>query len=187
MDVFEKAIEFAVKAHSGAVRKNGNVPFILHPMEVAAIAGTMTSDRETLAAAVLHDTVEDADVSGEEIESNFGKRVASLVASETENKRREMPPSESWTARKEESLAVLKGSKDRNVKISWLSDKLANVRSFVREKQQRGNASWLDFNQKDVSKQAWYYRTIAEYTKELCETDAWREYAALVNKLFEGV
>ena len=110
MDIFDKAVIFAVKAHSGALRKGTGTPYILHPLEVAAIAGTLTKDPEILAACVLHDTVEDTKTTMEDIVSAFGERVAKLVASETEDKRGDMPPSDSWQIRKEESLRELKES-----------------------------------------------------------------------------
>ncbi|MBR0412217.1 MAG: bifunctional (p)ppGpp synthetase/guanosine-3',5'-bis(diphosphate) 3'-pyrophosphohydrolase [Eubacterium sp.] len=56
-DVFEKAVSFAARAHRGQKRKDGSI-YILHPLEVAVIAGTMTHDEDVIAAAVLHDTVE---------------------------------------------------------------------------------------------------------------------------------
>ena len=54
-------------------------PYILHPLEAAVIVGTMTDDQNLIAAAVLHDVVEDAGVTIEEIEAKFGKRVRELV------------------------------------------------------------------------------------------------------------
>ncbi len=72
--------------HEGQLIKDGGV-YILHPLEVAAIVGTMTNDLEILSAAVLHDTVEDTPVTAQDILDNFGERVAELVAHETENKR----------------------------------------------------------------------------------------------------
>lgn len=58
MDVFEKAIKFAVEAHGGDFRKGTRTPYIVHPMEAAAIVATMTDDEKVLTAAMLHDTVE---------------------------------------------------------------------------------------------------------------------------------
>ena len=78
MRLIEKAIVFATWAHEGAVRKGKGRPFILHPLEVLSIAASLTEDEEVLAAAVLHDTVEDTPVTREEIEWKFGFRVASL-------------------------------------------------------------------------------------------------------------
>ena len=58
-ELLNRAILFAVRAHDGQRRKGGNIPYILHPLEAAAIAATLTEDEEVLAAAVLHDVVED--------------------------------------------------------------------------------------------------------------------------------
>ena len=90
-DLVSKAIVFSTAAHDGMRRRIGESPYILHPLEVATIIGTMTDDQEVIAAGLLHDVVEDAGVTIEEIEENFGKRVKELVASETENKREDLP------------------------------------------------------------------------------------------------
>ena len=118
MTIFDEAIKLAVSAHSGQTRKTDSTPYILHPMEAAAIAGSITDDLDVLAAAVLHDAVEDTGVSVDEIASKFGNRVAELVDAETEDKRDGRPPEETWKARKEESLKRLAESKDRDVKNS---------------------------------------------------------------------
>lgn len=185
MDVFEKALHFAIEKHSGQVRKMANTPYILHPVEVASIVGTMTDDKEILAAAVLHDTVEDTDTTLEEIEENFGRRVALLVMTETENKRPDKPEAETWELRKEETLIILEHTKDMGVKMMWLGDKLSNMRSFAREYRRRGDAIWLDLNQKDPARQAWYYTKIANCLSELKEYDVYREYVSLLNYVFK--
>ena len=184
MELVSEAIAFAVKAHDGMRRKKSNAPYILHPMEAAVIVGTMTDDQNLIAAAALHDVVEDADISIEEIEEKFGKRVRELVESETENKRADIPASETWRIRKEESLEVLKNADDIAVLMVWLGDKLANMRSLYRDFKVEGNAMWQRFNQKDVYEQAWYYRSIAELTKPLAEYSAWIEYKTLTELVF---
>lgn len=70
MDLFEKALVFAMEKHHGAKRKASDIPFILHPMEVAVIASTMSEDEVLLAAALLHDTVEDTDATLSSIASS---------------------------------------------------------------------------------------------------------------------
>ena len=183
MELVSEAVIFAVKAHDGMHRKKGS-PYILHPMEAAVIVGTMTDDQELIAAAALHDVVEDAGITLEEIEGKFGKRVRELVESETEDKREHLPPSESWRVRKEESLEILKNTEDIAVLMVWLGDKLANMRSFYQEWKSEGDAMWQKFNQKDVNEQAWYYNTIAKYTERLSETSAWKEYKTLTELVF---
>ena len=187
MELVSEAIAFAVKAHDGMRRKKSNAPYILHPMEAAVIVGTMTDDQNLIAAAVLHDVVEDADISIEEVEEKFGKRVRELVESETENKRVEKPAAETWRIRKEESLEVLKNTDDIAVLMVWLGDKLANMRSLYRDFKVEGNAMWQRFNQKDANEQAWYYRSIAELTKPLSEYSAWIEYNKFTELVFGKV
>ena len=184
MELISEAIAFAVKAHDGMRRKNGEAPYILHPLEAAVIVGTMTDDQEVIAGAVLHDVVEDTGVTIFEIEEKFGKRVRDLVESETENKRLELPASETWRIRKEESLEVLRNTDDIGVLMVWLGDKLANIRSIYRDFQQEGNKLWERFNQKDVNEHAWYYFSIVKLTERLSHTSAWLEFKTLVELVF---
>ena len=184
MELVSEAIAFAVKAHDGMRRKKSESPYILHPMETAVIVGTMSDDQNLIAAAALHDVVEDAGVTIEEVEEKFGKRVRDLVESETEDKRADLPPSATWRIRKEESLAVLKNTDDIGVLMVWLGDKLANMRSIYRDFKSEGNAMWQRFNQKDVNEQAWYYRSIVKHTERLSDTSAWLEYKTLTELVF---
>jgi myo-inositol-1(or 4)-monophosphatase len=165
-------------------RKKSDAPYILHPMEAAVIVGTMTDDQNLIAAAALHDVVEDAGITIEEIEARFGKRVRELVESETEDKRADLPPASTWRIRKEESLSVLKNTDDIAVLMVWLGDKLANMRSIYRDWKIEGDAMWQRFNQKDVNQQSWYYRSIVELTARLSDTSAWLEYKTLTELVF---
>ena len=184
MELVSEAIAFAAKAHDGMRRKKSNVPYILHPMEAAVIVGTMTDDQNIIAAAALHDVVEDTDITIGEIEKRFGKRVRELVQSETEDKRPDLPPEETWRIRKEESLRVLRNTNDLAVLMVWLGDKLANMRSFYRDWKVEGDAMWQRFNQKDEKAQAWYYHSIVDLTERLSDTSAWLEYKTLTELVF---
>ena len=184
MELVSEAIAFAVRAHDGMRRKKSEAPYILHPMEAAVIVGTMTDDQSLIAAAALHDVVEDAGISITEIEEKFGKRVKELVSSETEDKRADLPPSDTWRIRKEESLAVLRDTADVDVLMVWLGDKLANMRSIYRDWKVEGDAMWQRFNQKNVKEQAWYYSSIVKLTERLSHTSAWLEYKTLTELVF---
>jgi len=186
MDIFDEAIKFAVDAHAGALRKGGGRPYILHPIEVAAIAGSITGDKEVLAAAVLHDVVEDAEVSLSEIEDRFGKRVAALVGSESEDKLRHLPAEDTWKIRKEKALKVLADAEDAGVRIVFLADKLSNIRSLYGLCLEHGSEMWRFFHQRDPAMHEWYYRSVAELTEDLRDTPAWQEYNTMINKLFGG-
>ena len=184
MDIFEKAVCFAVKAHSGMKRKDGDTPYLLHPMEAAAIAGTMTDDKRVLAAAVLHDVLEDTAVTEEELRKRFGDRITEYVLAETEDKRRGIPEDRTWEIRKKESLEDLAALTDPAVKILWLSDKLSNMRSFYRLYKEKGPSLWNKFNQTDPGKQKWYYCCILKLTEELKDHAAWQEYRQLTELVF---
>ena len=184
--ILDKAIAFASTAHRGAKRKSGT-PFILHPLEDAAIIATMSDDIELMAAGVLHDTIEDTDVTYGDILREFGKNIADLVQHETENKRPEISPEESWKIRKQESLEVLRDTDDIRVKILWLADKLSNLRGLYNEVLTLGENAFEMFNEKDPAEQKWYYNAVAEYTTALKDTMAYKEYVILLNQIFKDV
>ena len=184
--LLDKAIEFAAHAHSGQVRKGTSTPYILHPLEAAAICATVTDDLEVLAAAVLHDVVEDTDATVGQIGAEFGPRVAALVAGESEDKREEMPAEATWRTRKEETVEHLKAAGDPAVKLICLGDKLSNMRAIHRDFEELGDALWERFNQKDPAQHAWYYRSLTEVLKpDFAETTAWRELAMHVDAVFD--
>ena len=183
-DLVSEAIVFSVKVHDGMRRRKSEAPYIIHPMEVCAIIGSMTDKQEVIAAGALHDVVEDAGVAIDEIGEKFGARVMELVASETENKREELPPEETWRIRKEESIEKLNATDDIEVLMLWIGDKLSNIRAIYRAFLVEGNQLWDKFHQSDVNVQAWYYRSIMKYTERLSDTLAWIEYKTLVEKIF---
>ncbi len=187
MSKLDTALHFAIDAHAGMTRKGDGTPYILHPLEVASIASTITTDEDVLCAAVLHDVVEDTPHTLDEIREQFGDRVAELVDSETEVKDPNLPASETWLARKTSHLERLRNANDRGVHILWISDKLANMRSFARLFMAEGNNMWRHFNQSDPALHAWYYRAISQATNDLADTDAWQGYTRLVEFVFKGV
>lgn len=178
-----KAIKFATDAHSGQKRKATQHPYILHCLEVATIAASITESEDVIVAALLHDTVEDTDTSIEDIKKNFGAFVADLVSGDTENKRENMPKADTWLIRKKETLEVLKNS-DVEHKIIWVSDKLSNMRSLYLSWQKEGDDVFGLFNQKDKNMQKWYYNAVLEYTKELKDTYAYKELKRIFDIMF---
>lgn len=82
------AIQFAALAHGQQKRKGSEVPFLAHPFEVAQLLTAAAAPKELILAGLLHDTVEDAGVTLEQIEEEFGRAVTLLVLSATEDKTR---------------------------------------------------------------------------------------------------
>jgi myo-inositol-1(or 4)-monophosphatase len=184
LSILDEAIVFAVNAHSGYMRKGSKIPYILHPLEAAAIVAAITEDERIIAAAVLHDVVEDTYVTIEEVQEKFGGYVAGLVAAETENKREGESKEETWRIRKQETIDHLMYSPSREVKILTLGDKLSNMRAIYKDHKAVGNEVWLRFSQKDSNEHAWYYKAVLEVTSDLHQYPAWQELRKLVTEVF---
>ncbi len=180
----DEAVLFAVRSHEGQTRRIVNTPYILHPLEVASIMARLTDDEDAIAAALLHDVVEDAGVPLTEIEEKFGSRVRDLVAVISENKRPDRPAGETWLVRKEESLARLKAADDPDVRKLWLSDKLSNMRSFYQSYNRMGDAVFLYFHRPERAAQSWYYRSVLEALASLSGTEAYEELEDLILRVF---
>ena len=172
-----KAIVFATKAHEGQFRKATKIPYILHPMECAVIISGMTTDEEMIAASLLHDTVEDCDVTIEDIRREFGSRVAQFVARESEDK------SKSWQERKQTTIDQL-SSHTKEECMLVLADKLSNIRSIARDYKELGETLWDRFHEKRKERIGWYYKSIAEKLTCLSEYEQYAEYCRLVEQIF---
>ena len=182
-ELLDRAIVFAVRAHAGIERRGKGFPYIVHPMEAVEIVATITPDQELLAAAVLHDTVEDTDVTIEQIRAEFGDRVAALVASESEDKDSGVSKEESWHARKQAAIDRL-ASASFDSKIVALGDKLSNMRAIARDYAVQGDKLWNLFNTKDPKEHEWHYRELANALSDLKDTFAYKEFEQLVNQVF---
>lgn len=180
----QEAVRFAAIAHKGAVRKGNGLPYIIHPMETMCIVSRMTDNPEVLAAAALHDVIEDTRYTGRDIEERFGRRVAELVGMESEDKKRHRPASDTWRERKEENL-IREKIAPRDAKLIMLSDKLSNVRSTLRDYNEVGQGVWDKFNMKDPVEQEWYYRAVARVVNELSDEPVYKEYTEILNIIFE--
>ena len=181
--LLDRAIVFAVRAHAGTERRGKGFPYIVHPMEAMEIVATMTRDQELLAAAALHDTVEDTDVTIEQIRIEFGDRIASLVASESDTVLDGLSVEESWHARKQAAIDRLAHA-SRDGKIVALGDKLSNMRAIARDYAQQGDALWDLFHAKDPKDHEWHYRGLADALSELRGTFAYNEFETLINQVF---
>lgn len=153
------AIIFATRAHKGQTRKGTDIDYISHPLEVLQILTQMGADQDLLIAGVLHDVVEDTEVTIDEIRCRFGKGVADLVAHHTENKSR------SWRERKEYAVASLEYA-DKRTQMLVMADKVSNQRSLYADLQESGEAVWDRFNA-PKEEQSWYYSAVQDALKEM--------------------
>lgn len=181
--LLDRAIIFAVKAHAGTERRGKGYPYIVHPLEAVEIVATMTPDQELLAAAALHDTVEDTDVTVEQIRAEFGDRIATLVADESEERPNGLSDEESWHDRKRAAINHLANA-SHDAKIVALGDKLSNMRAIARDYAEIGDALWNRFHSKNPKDHEWHYRGLADALRELSKTFAFQEFERLINQVF---
>ena len=183
-EILDRAIVFAVKAHANTERRGKGYPYIVHPLEAVEIVATMTPDQELLAAAALHDTVEDTEVTVEQLRAEFGERIASLVADESDVMPEGMTEEASWHQRKQAAIDRLsKASHD--AKMVALGDKLSNMRAIARDYDEIGDALWNRFHTNDPKEYEWHYRGLADALRELEDTVAYKEFESLINKVFK--
>ena len=136
--LLDNAIRFAVQAHAGTERRGKGFPYIVHPLEAMAIVATMTSDQELLAAAALHDILEDTDLTVEDLRKTFGDRIARIVEEESDTEFPGTHAADSWHDRKRIAMQHLRTASP-DAKIVALGDKLSNMRAIARDYALQGN------------------------------------------------
>ena len=181
--LLDKAIVFAVNAHKNVERRGKGFPYIAHPLEAMSIVASMTNDQELLAAACLHDVLEDTDITYEELKNEFGQRVADLVLAESDKVIPFKDAHDSWVERKQCAIDHLANA-PRDVQMVALGDKLSNMRALYRDYKLIGDELWNRFHVTDPRLHAWHYRGLAASLSPLAETDAYQEFVHLMNETF---
>ena len=182
-ELLDRAIIFAVKAHAGTERRGKGFPYIVHPMEAMEIVATITPDQELLAAAALHDVVEDTEISADEIRREFGDRIAALVVAESDVFVEGVSEEDSWHDRKQAAMDRLAAA-PRDAKIVAMGDKLSNMRAIARDYAVKGDELWKIFHAKDPRDHEWHYRGLAAALEELKDSFAYQEFVKLIDQVF---
>lgn len=135
-----KAYELASKLHHGQMRESGE-PYIVHPLSVAIILASMHADADTICAGLLHDTIEDTNITKEDIAESFNKDVANLVDGVTKLAKM------NFSSKEEQNLAntrkIITGiTNDVRIIVIKLADRLHNMRTLEHKKpvKQKENA-----------------------------------------------
>lgn len=155
LDVIERAIEVAAKAHQSQYRKGTNIPYITHPYAVGMMLLKNGCSEEVVAAGVLHDTLEDTPLTFEDIRNVFGEKIAELVKECSEPNK-----DFSWEERKQLTIKHLETA-PKDVCLIACADKLHNIRSIRYELESIGEKIWERFK-RGKEKQEWYYREIVD-------------------------
>lgn len=140
VEQIDKAFNIAVRSHEGQLRCSGQ-PYVIHPILVAKIVAELGMDKESVIAALLHDVVEDTDLTLEDVTENFGKSVASLVDGVTKLGKVPLSTREEVQAENVRKM-LLAMSEDIRVIIIKLADRLHNMRTleFMPPQKQRDKA-----------------------------------------------
>ena len=155
MEYLNKAIDFAVYAHRNQLRKGTDIPYIAHPVGVAMLLQTVNCPEELVIAGLLHDTIEDTEITMEDIRLEFGDNIAKIVKGCSEPDK-----SLSWEERKAHTLEHLKTASDE-IRLVTLADKLHNIQTIAHDYMQLGESIWQRFK-RGKEQQAWYYCNLLE-------------------------
>ena len=170
------AIVFAARKHDKQYRKSTDIPYISHLMEVMQILIENNCEDEVVIAGILHDTLEDTNTSPDEIRSSFGKKVLSIVQSESEDKSKE------WIDRKLESIAHIR-SASVECKLVCCADKLSNIRSIYADLKTIGEKVWDRFNA-DKTNIKRYYEGILAAISDISDCDMYLALSETVEDVF---
>lgn len=156
MDLKEKAKIFAINAHMGQIRKSEpDKPMIMYPISVGMLLEEYGYDESVVAAGYLHDVVEDTKYSIDDIKSEFGEEVASLVMGASEPDK-----SLSWEERKTHTIEETKKLPLRN-KLVICADKINNLEDLMLKFQKSGKRDFSAFKRGE-EQQRWYYTSVYE-------------------------
>jgi (p)ppGpp synthase/HD superfamily hydrolase len=154
-----EALNLAAAAHQDQKRKNFDEWYITHPFRVMEYVRGVTDDVDVQVAAVLHDTVEDTEMTIEMIERGWGARIAFYVWGVTKD---DTIPD--WRARNEAYLARLEREADDNSVIIALADKIANIEDQIRDFRLLGESMWARFKA-GPDDQLWWFTAVLDVAR----------------------
>lgn len=148
-----KAIALASTGHQTQKRKVDGTPYIAHPLAVGMILQTITTDENIIIAGILHDVLEDTQISPEVIRAHFSPEVLGYVQAVTEDK-----SITDWRERKARSIHHLQ-TVSYPGKLIAAADKYHNLYTLCDDQAREGEAIWEKFK-RGKAEQSWYYQTL---------------------------
>lgn len=174
-NIVENAAAIAVTAHQGQTRKNDDTPYVMHPISVALMLARHGFSDAVIAAALVHDVLEDTDFSKEELSIAIGEKAFTIVKSVT------LDPSLEWEDQRRAYIeAVRQGSE--GAKAVSVADKIANMRNLLDAYAVQGPALWSKFN-RGKDKKLWFEESMLAMLKETWQHPLVDEYAELIGHM----
>ena len=161
---FDEALVFVSQRHRTQTRKGTTIPYMAHLMQVSGIALENGATEDEAVAALLHDVMEDQDVTEAELTRRFGSEVAAIVAGCSDSACTAKAP---WQERKEAYIAHI-ATASRSVRLVSSCDKLHNARAILADYQEIGEPLWGRFNATRENI-LWYYQSLVSAFQEAQE------------------
>ncbi len=171
----ERAAQIAYQGHIAQKRKDDGSPYFIHPCMVAMLLRRHGFADEVVAAAFVHDVLEDTSVTAEELTAKLGKEVVDIVLSVSEDKG--LP----WEERKAAYVEQVARSSDATKAVS-VADKIHNLESLLAAYAEKGPSVWKVFNRGKAQKY-WFESTLLKRLQETWNHPLLDEYAALVERM----
>jgi (p)ppGpp synthase/HD superfamily hydrolase len=159
---FTRAVEYALAAHLGDVRKGTTIPYISHLVQVAGLVLEFGGTEEEAIGGLLHDTAEDAggEAALADIREAFGPNVERIVRENSDSITDSKADKAPWRERKERYIAAISHKSESALLVS-VCDKIHNVRSLITDTQNLGPSHWNRFNASREDS-LWYYQSLVK-------------------------
>jgi len=174
MNLIEKATRIAVKSHKNQTRKGDDLPYIIHPFMVAIKLAKYGFLEETIAAALVHDVLEDTDFPEKELKKELGDKVLKIVKSVTNDE------TLVWEEKKKKYIETVKKGSIESKAVAT-ADKIHNLESLLTAYEEQGPKIWQKFNRGKEQK-VWFEKEMLKMLKETWQHPLINEYESLLKK-----
>lgn len=173
-DLIEKAAKIAAQAHMGQTRKGDDTPYIVHPFMVALLLKERAFSDVCIAAALVHDVLEDTEYGADALRDALGDEVMKVVLTLTEDK--SLP----WEERKKKYIESVRNGSEEAKAVS-IADKIHNLKSLLAMHSQEGAGVWKVFNRGREQK-IWFETAMLAMFRETWKNSLVEEYGLLVER-----
>jgi (p)ppGpp synthase/HD superfamily hydrolase len=175
MNLYETALKLAIKAHAGQKRKHDGSAYVAHPIMVARLVEQAGFSEIVIAAALVHDVLEDTAVTEIELRNQLGHEVVDIVTAVSENTN--LP----WEERKEAYVSNVVASKEAVFAVS-VADKIHNAGDLIEFHKAVGPDAWKVFN-RGKDKKIWFEKLLYTQLKKIWQHPLLDTYAVKISEL----